>query len=166
MNIFYRRSQKERIIPRRSWIPRSIREQSIRTEVNSKLLINASLARRSDERDKDAARSRGEGMKVEEAGEGGEARATSFNLEAGKKVGWYLETRICKVIAARIIEAQSYILFPFLSFLSFCFLSEIEFVSRRIFNSLNLICLKINKSRGLFKLDYKQSEYCLYNSET
>lgn len=71
MNIFYRRSQKERIIPRRSWIPRSIREQSIRTEVNSKLLINASLARRSDERDERRSQIEGGGMKVEEAGEGG-----------------------------------------------------------------------------------------------
>lgn len=73
MNIFYRKSQKEQIIPRRSWIgiPRSIREQSIRTEVNSKLLINASLARRSDERDERRSQIEGGGMKVEEAGEGG-----------------------------------------------------------------------------------------------
>ena len=69
MNIFYRRSQKEQIIPRRSWIPRSIREQSIRTEVNSKLLINASLARRSDERDERRSQI-GRRMKVEETGEG------------------------------------------------------------------------------------------------
>lgn len=133
------RSQKEQIIPRGSWgwrglrgrIRRSIREQSIRTEVNSKLLINASLARRSDERGE--RRSRIGGWRSRRRGGG---KATSFNLE-GKKVGWYLETRICKAIAARIIEALSYILFPFSLFF---FLSEI-FVSLTSLQIIYLYCI-------------------------